>query len=274
MNDVNFLKNNGVNVDQSLELLGDIEMYNETMNDFLGEVEDKLVKLDQYKQTGDMPNYAIEVHSLKSDAKYLGFVTLADLSYQSELKSKANDTVFVNDNHDNVMNEARKMIKLSKMYLGMEPVGPLESAAPAPAPAAPVQPVAPATPVQPVTPAAPVQPVTPAVPVQPVAPAAPVQPVAPAAPVQPVAPAAPVQPVAPAAPVQPVAPAPPVQPGAPATPVQPVAPAAPVQPVTPAAPVQPVAPAAPVQPVTPAAPVQPVTPVTPVQPVTQNITTP
>ena len=164
MNDVNFLKNNGVNVDQSLELLGDIEMYNETMNDFLGEVEDKLVKLEQYKQTGDMPNYAIEVHSLKSDAKYLGFVTLADLSYQSELKSKANDTVFVNDNHDNVMNEARKMIKLSKMYLGMEPVGPLESATPAPAPAtapvAPAQPVAPAAPVQPVAPATPVQPVT------------------------------------------------------------------------------------------------------------------
>lgn len=181
MNDVDFLKNNGVNVDQSLELLGDIEMYNETMNDFLGEVEDKLAKLDQYKQAGDMPNYAIEVHSLKSDAKYLGFVTLADLSYQSELKSKANDTVFVNDNHDNVMNEARKMIKLSKMYLGMEPVGPLESAAPAPAPAtapvAPAQPVAPATPVQPVAPAAPVQPVAPATPVQPVTPATPVQPV-------------------------------------------------------------------------------------------------
>ena len=255
MNDVDFLKNNGVNVDQSLELLGDIEMYNETMNDFLGEVEDKLAKLDQYKQAGDMPNYAIEVHSLKSDAKYLGFVTLADLSYQSELKSKANDTVFVNDNHDNVMNEARKMIKLSKMYLGMEPVGPLESAAPVPA-------------------AAPVAPVTPAQPVAPVQPAAPVQPVAPAAPVQPVAPAAPVQPVATATPVQPVAPAAPVQPVAPATPVQPVAPATPVQPVAPATSVQPVAPITPVQPVAPAAPVQPVAPAAPVQPVTQNITTP
>ena len=260
MNDVNFLKNNGVNVDQSLELLGDIEMYNETMNDFLGEVEDKLAKLDQYKQSGDMPNYAIEVHSLKSDAKYLGFVTLADLSYQSELKSKANDTVFVNDNHDNVMNEARKMIKLSKMYLGMEPVGPLESAAPGPAPAT--------------APVAPAQPVAPATPVQPVAPATPVQPVAPAAPVQPVAPVTPVQPVAPVTPVQPVAPVTPVQPVAPAAPVQPVAPATPVQPVAPATSVQPVAPAAPVQPVAPVTPVQPVTPATPVQPVTQNITTP
>ena len=208
MNDINFLKNNGVNVDQSLELLGDIEMYNETMNDFLGEVEEKLTKLDQYKQAGDMPNYAIEVHSLKSDAKYLGFVTLADLSYQSELKSKANDTVFVNDNHDNVMNEARKMIKLSKMYLGMEPVGPLESVAPA----TPVQPVAPVTPVQSVAPATPVQPVTPATPVQPVTPATPVQPVAPVTPVQSVAPVTPVQSVAPATPVQPVASVTPVQP--------------------------------------------------------------
>ena len=38
-----------------------------------------------------MENYAIEVHSLKSDCKYLGFMTLADIAYQHELKSKEND---------------------------------------------------------------------------------------------------------------------------------------------------------------------------------------
>ena len=39
-----------------------------------------------------MSDYAIEVHSLKSDCKYLGFMKLADISYQHELKSKENDT--------------------------------------------------------------------------------------------------------------------------------------------------------------------------------------
>ena len=50
-----------------------------------------------------MANYAIEVHSLKSDCKYLGFTTLAQLSYQHELKSKANDVEFVNENYDDLI---------------------------------------------------------------------------------------------------------------------------------------------------------------------------
>ena len=38
-----------------------------------------------------MANYAILVHSLKSDSKYLGFTKLAELSYQHEMESKANN---------------------------------------------------------------------------------------------------------------------------------------------------------------------------------------
>ena len=33
MKDINILKNNGINVDQGLEILGDTEMYDETLND-------------------------------------------------------------------------------------------------------------------------------------------------------------------------------------------------------------------------------------------------
>ena len=31
MKDINILKNNGINVDQGLEILGDMEMYDETL---------------------------------------------------------------------------------------------------------------------------------------------------------------------------------------------------------------------------------------------------
>ncbi len=89
MKDVNILTNNGVNVAQSLELFGDMEMYDETLKDFLDMVDGKLSSLENRKASSDMVNYAIEVHALKSDARYLGFTTLADLSYESELKSKA-----------------------------------------------------------------------------------------------------------------------------------------------------------------------------------------
>lgn len=119
MKDTSILTNNGVNVAQSLELFGDMEMYDETLNDFLSMVQEKLDKLDKYKLASDMPNYAIEVHSLKSDARYLGFTNLADLSYQSEMKSKAGDIMFVQDNHPKIMDEAKKMIDISKQYMGM-----------------------------------------------------------------------------------------------------------------------------------------------------------
>ena len=120
MRDVNLLTSNGVNVEKALELFGDMDMYDATMSDFLEIVDQKLSNLRKYRETGDMPNYAIEVHSLKSDARYLGFVSLADLAYQFELKSKANDLMFVYDNYKTLLDEAHRVINLSKKYLGRE----------------------------------------------------------------------------------------------------------------------------------------------------------
>ena len=118
MKDINILVNNGVNVDGSLEILGDMEMYDETMSDFLDEVEEKIESIKTYKDEGDMPNYAIQVHSLKSDSKYLGFTTLAELSYNHEMASKGNDVNFVNDNFDSSMEEADRIVNLCKEYMG------------------------------------------------------------------------------------------------------------------------------------------------------------
>lgn len=120
MKDVNLLTSNGVNVEKSLELFGDMEMYDATLNDFLSAVDEKLANLKRFRETGDMPNYAIEVHALKSDARYLGFVSLADLAYQFELKSKANDIMFIYENYKTLLDEAIRVTNLSRKYLGME----------------------------------------------------------------------------------------------------------------------------------------------------------
>ncbi|MEG0909751.1 MAG: response regulator [Bacilli bacterium] len=122
MKDINILKENGVNVAASLELFGDMETYNETLNDFLESVDQKLSDIKKYKEQEDMPNYAILVHSLKSDSKYLGFTKLADLSYQHELESKNSNIQFVNVNYEALVEEANKMINLVKKYLGQQEV--------------------------------------------------------------------------------------------------------------------------------------------------------
>ena len=118
--DRNYLEENGVDVEKGLELLGDMDLYNETMEDFLNEINEKYPKAKEYKENGDMPNYAIVVHSIKSDSKYLGFTTLAELAYEHELKSKDNDIDFVNNNFSSLENEINRIINIAKTYLGKE----------------------------------------------------------------------------------------------------------------------------------------------------------
>ena len=63
-----------------------------------------------------MENYAIDVHALKSDCKYLGFYDLADVAYEHELKSKENDVDFVNENFEKLEIEYSKVLKIVKEY--------------------------------------------------------------------------------------------------------------------------------------------------------------
>ena len=86
------------------------------INDFMEEVSDKWNRIITYRDNKDMPNYAIEVHSLKSDCKYLGFMTLADISYQHELKSKENDLEFVLNNFAKLEEEYNKTYEIAKNY--------------------------------------------------------------------------------------------------------------------------------------------------------------
>ena len=120
MKDQNILIQSGVDLSKSIELFGEMAMYDESLGDFMAEIHGKLSEIARFKEEADMPNYAILVHSLKSDAKYFGFTTLAELAYAHELKSKENNIVFVNDNYHELVNEANKIIELVNRYLGSD----------------------------------------------------------------------------------------------------------------------------------------------------------
>lgn len=119
MKDIEFLKSNGVNVEQGLELFGDVDTYNETLQEFKEGLDDKLKLITQYYTTGDMANYAIYVHSLKSDCKYFGFTKLAEMSYEHEMASKANNVSFVQQNYNSLMDEAKNVKNLVNEYFGV-----------------------------------------------------------------------------------------------------------------------------------------------------------
>ncbi len=118
MKDVEVLTSGGVDVKASLELFGEMSMYDATLDDFLEGVGPKLERLKNYKEINDMTNYAIEAHSLKSDARYLGFTKLAALAYDHELKAKDADRFYVAQHYDELITETKRIIDLVKKYIG------------------------------------------------------------------------------------------------------------------------------------------------------------
>ena len=112
-----YLESNDIDVNHGLELLGDMDMYNSIMEDFIHEMEERLPKLEEFKNNKDMPNYAIIVHAIKSDCKYLGIMKLADQNYEHELKSKDNDIDFVEKDYNNLIDNINKYLDICKKYL-------------------------------------------------------------------------------------------------------------------------------------------------------------
>ncbi len=118
MKDQSILVNNGINIEASLELLGDMETYDEIIGEFVEHFDEKIALIKKALDNHDMPNYAIQVHSLKSDAKYLGMKELADKAFEHEMKSKGNDEAFVLSDINNLLQMAAKYDSLAKEYLG------------------------------------------------------------------------------------------------------------------------------------------------------------
>ena len=119
MFDEKILIDNGVDLEKSLELFGDIATYNDNLDEFLDGVEKLTANLTKYKNEADMNNYAILVHSLKSDAKYYGFVKLAELSLNHELNAKDNNIEYIRNNFESLMSEIKRVEKLVRDYLGI-----------------------------------------------------------------------------------------------------------------------------------------------------------
>ncbi len=112
-----YLLSCGVNLDSALELLGDMDMYNETMKTYKDDSLERIKKLEIFLREKDMENYAIEVHALKSDSKYLGFMSLADIAFEHEKKSKENDYDYIKDHFEELINEYEKYKEIMNNYL-------------------------------------------------------------------------------------------------------------------------------------------------------------
>lgn len=121
--DVNFLKQNGVDVDKSLELFGDMEIYNETFQDYLNGIDEKKSNLAKFKNLANWADYAIFAHSIKSDARYLGFTKVAEVCLKHEMAGKEQNQHFIETDYDHLLKTVDGMTDIVKRYLAGEKAG-------------------------------------------------------------------------------------------------------------------------------------------------------
>lgn len=113
-----YLKVNGINYDEGLKLLGDKEMYDDTLRDFYNGLDSRLSKLEELKNSKNTSDYAVEAHALKSDSKYLGITSLSMMALDHETNAKQNNYYFINANYDKLKQEVNKYRDIIKNYLG------------------------------------------------------------------------------------------------------------------------------------------------------------
>ncbi len=116
--DLKLLKAAGYEVDNAINELGGIEMYDEIINDFYTENLERVQRIIKDKESGDIKNYTIEVHAMKSECMYLGMMYLANMCFEHQLKGEANDTEYINSHFDELMMEIAKVLTVVKQYLG------------------------------------------------------------------------------------------------------------------------------------------------------------
>lgn len=118
-NKIEYLKSMGVDAETGISNMMDVETYDEMMDDFYNSLPEELSKIDNFKNMGDMTNYAILVHAMKSNARSFGFMKLGDISYAHEMASKAGDINYVNEHYNEFLEAVKSVQDIILKYKSM-----------------------------------------------------------------------------------------------------------------------------------------------------------
>lgn len=93
------------------------DFYRETIEIYLQECVAKKAEMDQYLESGDMPNYSTLVHMLKSNSRLVGAMQLGEIAYDLELKSKEGDVEYCRAHHQELTDLFLKVVGVLEKYL-------------------------------------------------------------------------------------------------------------------------------------------------------------
>lgn len=110
--DISFLEEKGIDVNTGIEYTGNKQKYIAALRRFFNSFEDNSSNIRTYFDKGDLENYCIVVHALKSNSKMIG---AADLSRSFEILESAaseGDSSFIAENSKKAMADYKELVEL------------------------------------------------------------------------------------------------------------------------------------------------------------------
>ena len=111
-----FLISRGVDAETAIENMMGMDIYDEMIADYTESLPNDFNTLISYKNNNDMPNYAIQVHAMKSNARSFGFMKLGEIAYNHEMKSKENDVNYVNEHFAELQGAVQEVQNILEEY--------------------------------------------------------------------------------------------------------------------------------------------------------------
>ena len=91
---------------------GSVEDYIEMANIYYGTGQNYFNNLIEYHDNKDWKNYSILTHAIKSTSRTIGATKLSDLAYKEEMASKNEDELAIEQYHDALLNEYRRVLDM------------------------------------------------------------------------------------------------------------------------------------------------------------------
>ena len=95
----------GIDVKKGIESSGSVDAYLPLLQIFYESMDEKGGEIDRFYREGDLKDYTIKVHALKSSAKLIGAAAFAEWAQELENAGKREDMAYIDANHAPFMEE-------------------------------------------------------------------------------------------------------------------------------------------------------------------------
>jgi len=86
-----------------IQYFGSDDLYDSILEDFYRLIDEKSTKIEDLLNSGDIKNYTIEVHALKSTAKMIGAMELSEMALEMEMAGKADNVDLIREKNPELL---------------------------------------------------------------------------------------------------------------------------------------------------------------------------